>query len=217
MKKLSYIILIFISLTTQAELYIEPYYAWDLSSEFDEDNTPTGLERPGGDINNYVYGGRVYFNFNKEFLAGADYSLSKNKFTINSTETLVNNLNAAGTNLQDRFDGTHIGIIAGKRFANAFSWIGAGISTYTDDNGNSRTDIGTEYSGTYWLMGVGYYLFRTIKVNLEYRRHSLSSVKNPTTGVKTSLPDSGLGLGELDVKEIFFGISFPLIIGKQGK
>ncbi|MCR9206131.1 MAG: hypothetical protein NXH75_16225 [Halobacteriovoraceae bacterium] len=217
MKNLILLTLLFFSFTTSAELYIEPYYMWDINSEFDEDNTPTGLERPGGDINNYVYGGRVYFNFNKEFLAGADYSISKSKFTINSTEDLVNSLNAAGTNLQDRFDGTHIGIIGGKKFGNAYTWVGAGVSTFIDDNGNSRTDIGTEYSGTYWLMGVGYHLFGTLKFNLEYRRHNLGSVKNPTTGVKTGLPDDGLGLGELDVKEIFFGISFPLIIGKQGK
>lgn len=190
---------------------------WDLSSEFDEDNTPTGLERPGGEVNNYVYGGRVYFNFNKQVLGGIDYSLSKSKFTIESTEGLVNSLNSAGTSLQDRFDGTHIGVIAGKRFGNAYSWVGGGISTFIDDNGNSRTDIGTEYSGTYWLMGVGYHVFGTLKFNLEYRRHSLGSVKNPTTGVRTDLPDSGLGLGELDVKEIFFGISFPIILGKQGK
>ena len=189
----------------------------EMSSEFDEDNNPVGTERPGGEVKNFVYGGRIYFNFNKDFLAGADYSISKSRFTINSNEALVNQLNAAGTNLEDRFDGTHFGVIAGKEYNNAYTWVGAGVSELVDDNGNSRTGIGSEYSGTYWLVGAGYHLFGTIKLSIEYRRHKYDAILNPNTGVKTDLPSNSVGRGELDVKEILFGISIPLILGKKGK
>lgn len=189
----------------------------EVSSEFDEDDTPTGLERPGGEIKNYVYGGRIYFEVKDGIFFGGDYSLSKSKFILNSTEDLVNTTKAAGTGLTDRFDGTHIALISGKTMKDFYTWVGFGVSTFVDDNGGSRTNIGDEYSGTFYMVGAGYHLFKSIKLSFEYRRHDLSSFKNATTGVDTDLPDTALGKGKLDVKELLFSISFPIIFGKKSK
>jgi len=193
MKRLLLIGTLLLSATTaQADLLIEPYLGFGISSGENGASPKTEYSQ-----NSPFIGGRLGYQV-IGLMAGLDYT----KGMEGDFERKTN-----GSTSKADVDQQTLGLFVGYNLPIMLrAWVSYYLSSKLEFQSSSA--VGDQYKGGGYGVGVGFTGLPLVSLNLEYRMLSFDEYKNASTGNTSSLS----GNSEIDYNQLMLSVSIPLTL-----
>tara|TARA_R110002072_G_scaffold64203_2_gene159195 strand:- start:35204 stop:35884 length:681 start_codon:yes stop_codon:yes gene_type:complete len=185
-----------------AEFHVEPYLGYAFESSSQQTST-TKYEWSSSYIE---FGGRAGYEMLGLSL-GVDYNLTPGGRDFEQ--------DAPATTTQDKSEwkGHNFGLFVGYELpimlrVYATYYLSSKLKVDSDKDGDATNDVGDEYSGNGFNLGVGFTGLPFVSINLEYRHNSYDELKDVASGVTTKYPN--LGVQERKNNAVLLSVSLPL-------
>lgn len=191
MKRILIAFLFLLSTSAYAGLLIEPYLGFSIGSGEDGENPKTEYSQ-----NTPLYGARLGYQV-LGFMAGLDYS--------KGMESEFENKVTGGTTTKPDATQQTFGIFVGYNLPIMLrAWVSYNFASKISIE--SGADVGDEFKGGGYALGVGFTGLPFVSLNLEYRMNTFDEYKTASTGVTSALN----GAGEVDYNQILLSVSLPV-------
>lgn len=192
MKKILCAFLLFISTSIQAGILIEPYIGLNFASGEDGQTLKTDYDQSSPFIGSRLGYQTLGFMFGLDYTKGMESDLE-----IKTTSSTVK---------QDA-DQSTLGLFVGYNLPVMLrAWAAYYVTTTIELQ--SGVNVGDEYKGSGYGLGVGFTGLPLVSLNLEYRMMTFDELKDNSTGLKSTLS----GTNEIDYNQVMLSVSLPLDI-----